>query len=323
MQPFLSRRSFLQTMACAGALGAASGPAFAARKGRFFERIGKDVGVQIYTLGIPATDDPRPAFTELAKIGYRDIELPGLYGPSPIELKIAAEDVGLRFTGMHMPLEPTPWNPKGATLAAPPQAVADLLGALGIRDVVVPLMPLPPLPPNDDPVKRLQALPDVLRAAGPDFWRRLADRLNEKAEALAVHGLTLGYHNHNFEFAPVGSTTGFEVLTSALDPALVKLELDLGWVATAGHDPVRELKRLKGRVRWVHVKDVAKEAPVSYGLNTISTPVGEGRLDWPRILATAADVGVQRYYVEQEPPFDIPRIRALERSYRFLSRVEA
>jgi sugar phosphate isomerase/epimerase len=78
--------------------------------------------------------------------------------------------------------------------------------------------------------------------------------LNERAAALQPHGIELGYHNHNMEFRPVKGTTGWAVLLKELDPKLVFLELDLGWVTAGGLDPVAELRRLKGRVKMVHLK---------------------------------------------------------------------
>ena len=51
--------------------------------------------------------------------------------------------------------------------------------------------------------------------------------------------------------------------------------------------------------------------------------VGAGTLDWARILPAAYAAGVRHFYVEQEPPFTIPRMEAARRSCDFLARLHA
>jgi sugar phosphate isomerase/epimerase len=50
--------------------------------------------------------------------------------------------------------------------------------------------------------------------------------------------------------------------------------------------------------------------------------VGSGTLDWAKILPAAYKAGVRHFYVEQEPPFTIPRLEAIERSTAFLRALE-
>ena len=133
----------------------------------------------------------------------------------------------------------------------------------------------------------------------------------------------LGYHNHNLEFAPIGETTGWEVLMAEADPDLVKVELDLGWVAQAGLDPVAELNKLGDRVISLHVKDVAKGFTPSFYFDPNPTEVGSGIVDWASVLPAAEAAGVGHYFVEQEPPFTIPRPEAMQRSLRFLQGIVA
>ena len=51
--------------------------------------------------------------------------------------------------------------------------------------------------------------------------------------------------------------------------------------------------------------------------------VGSGMLDWASILPAAYDAGVRHFYVEQEPPFAMPRIEAARKSFGFLSQLRA
>ena len=203
------------------------------------------------------------------------------------------------------------------------QATVDALGQLDVTGAVMPLAYLPdgfaPQPGEGFPA----ALTRGLQQGGVDGWKRTADALNRKAAALTPHGISVGYHNHNVEFAKVGATTGWDILVDETDRDRVMFEVDLGWVAAAGLDPASFLLRHKGRVRWVHVKDLKRGSPRNYALGIQPTEVGSGRQDWPRILRAAEAAGVRHYYVEQEPPYAIPRIEAAARSHAYLAKVVA
>lgn len=167
------------------------------------------------------------------------------------------------------------------------------------------------------------AISRSVTAAGEDIWKRTAAQLNQAAEALKPLGINLAYHNHNLEFAPIGKTTGWDILWRETERDLVSFEVDIGWIATAGLDPVRFLERSRGRVRLLHVKDVAQDNQTNFQITMKPAEVGNGILPWSRILPAAHRAGVQHFFVEQEPPFVIPRIEAASRSYVFLSQLKA
>lgn len=287
----------------------------------FFKRTGNRIGIQLYMLGDELTKDIDAGFSALAAIGYRDLELPSLLGKSPAELRAAADRAGVKFSSIH--LGPSQLSgPSALNFDTGLQATVDALGVLGITDAVMPLALLPanfvPKPGEGFPA----ALARGFQQDGVDGWKRTGDALNRKAAALSPHGITVGYHNHNVEFAPLGKTTGWDVLIGELD-SRVQLELDLGWVAAAGLDPSAMLLRHKGRVRWVHVKDLKASTKRNYALGIDPTEVGSGKLDWPRVLEAAHKAGVQHYYVEQEAPYKIARFDAAAMSFAFLGQVRA
>lgn len=326
MQEFLvNRRSLLSALAATGAVALADAPALAAMrktqgKKPFFKRIGKPIGLQLYTLGDLPAKDMDGTLAKLAAIGFTDIELPNFYNRSPAELRAAADRAGVRYSSIHMNM-PGPFTGGALNLMSPAQQIADGLNVLGIRQVFLPLCPLPEgfsVPEGKSPQV---AIGDALRAAGADHWKKTAALLNERASALKPHGIALGYHNHNMEFAPLdGGVTGWEILQREVDPALVNFELDLGWTAAAGHDPAAELAKLKGRVKAVHVKDIKPSTKTNFTMGQDPTEVGSGMLQWSRILPAALAAGVEHFYVEQEPPFAMDRLAAVTKSHAFLSR---
>jgi sugar phosphate isomerase/epimerase len=253
MTQTISRRAFVGASAAMTAATILPGAANAASGQRFFGDRGPRLGLQIYTLGEGAGKDIDATFAHVAAMGYREIELPSLLGHGPKELRVAADRAGLSIPSIHLPLTRMTMG-MGAALsfASAPAAIAEALGTLGAKTAIAPLFLLP------DGFRPLAgetfqtAIGRAVRAAGADLWKTTAALLNERAAALKPAGIATGYHNHNPEFTPLGQTTGFDVLKRELDPALVHFEVDLGWVAAAGHDPVTFLATLHGRVGHVH-----------------------------------------------------------------------
>lgn len=315
----MNRRKALASLA-AGATAALAPAATAASRQLFFKRIGRPIGLQLYTLGDEGRHDIDRVFAQVAAIGYRDIEMPELYGHAPADVRSAAARAGLAISSLHVPASPM-FNKVEATLSGDIGKLVDEMGALGVTQAVLPILLWPAgfVPRSIENFG--QDLLKAIALIGPDHWKRNANLLNEKAAALKPHGISLSYHNHNIEFAPIGKETGWSILVRETDPALVHFEVDVGWVAAAGIEPVHFLESLKGRVRQLHIKDLRATTTTNVTIGMSPTEVGSGKLDWSRILPAAHRAGVRNYYVEQEPPFSIPRMDAAARSFRFLSAI--
>ncbi|MCW1429478.1 sugar phosphate isomerase/epimerase family protein [Novosphingobium sp. JCM 18896] len=319
----ISRRSLLAGMAVTGAVAMLEGTAIAAKRRTFFARVGLPVGLQVYTLGDEAGRDIDATFAQIAAIGYREIELPSLYNRKPADLRAAADKAGLAISSLHIHPVMRGMGGAGLTLGSAPAEIADALGALGAKRAALPIAPFPDNF-RPQPGEAMQAtIGRTFAEAGADHWRRTAAMLNEKGAALRPLGVALGYHNHNMEFAPIGGTTGWDILVKETDPAAVHFEVDVGWVATAGLDPAAFLRQHRGRVAQLHVKDVAAGNTTNFALSMKPAEVGSGTLDWAKILPAAHDAGVRHFYVEQEPPFAIPRIEAARKGYAFLAQLRA
>jgi sugar phosphate isomerase/epimerase len=145
-------------------------------------------------------------------------------------------------------------------------------------------------------------------------WQELADVLNKAGEAAHRRGLTLCYHNHSFELEPMEGKIPLDLLLSSTDPALVKLQMDVYWVTHGGRNPAAEIRRLGSRVATLHLKDM--DATPARGITT----VGRGIIDFAAVLAAAADVKVQNYFVEEDAPAD--PMAAIRSSYDYLARLE-
>ncbi|MDE2410148.1 MAG: sugar phosphate isomerase/epimerase [Sphingomonadales bacterium] len=316
----VGRRSMLKIAAAGAGLAMAPGLLAATSTKRFFGGKDRRLGIELYMLGDGVGKDLEGTLMRLAGMGYREIELPNLLGHTPREIRVAADKAGLSISSIHLPLVRQAM-PNGLSLGTEPARLAEALGELGARWAVAPLVLLP----RDFRVQPGETFPKAIgrsvRAASPDIWKETAALLNDRAAALRTSGVRVGYHNHNLEFAPIGNTTGFDILLAETDPKLVHFEVDIGWVAAAGLDPVRFFDRLHGRVALLHVKDLTAASPVNFEIGMEPADVGTGRMPLRRVLDAAWNAGARHFLVEQEPPFQGTREAAAKVAINALERV--
>jgi sugar phosphate isomerase/epimerase len=309
----LSRRGLLA--AGVVAMGAAYGGVASAADQPFFQRRNLSVGIQLYTLGPDLAKELDAQLATVAKIGFRSVELAGYLGRTPAELRAAFDRAGLVCPSAHI-------APKGAGgFSGDLAKLADELHVIGVKSAIMPILYIPDRFSGAD-----------LRQAGgqmtADDWKWNADFLNEKAAVLKKAGIVSGYHNHNFEFAPLkgakgGDTTGMEILLKGTDPSLVTFEMDAGWVTAAGQDPFALLKTYPGRFTQMHVKDIKASTKTNFVLQQDPTEVGGGMIDWKRLLLAAYEAGVRGFYYEQEAPFAHTRLESARISFDYLAKVMA
>lgn len=198
----------------------------------------------------------------LSQIGYRAVEM-SPFGPlSKEELKSVLDGEGLRFPSTHLGVQQI-LEETGRTVEA--------LKYLGVEHVA---------------------------ASGggksADDYKRLAADLSKAAQTLGEAGIAFSYHNHHWEFQKFEGRTGLKILVEEADPA-VNFQLDTYWVQEGGADPIAWIKSLKGRVPYLHLKDMT----IIDG-KVHMAEVGEGNLNWPGIFAAAGEAGTRWFIVEQD-----------------------
>jgi sugar phosphate isomerase/epimerase len=311
----ISRRDFLMagTLLGAGAIGAGNALPF-------FRRTGLRIGLQLYTVGDDLKRDFEGTLAAVSKIGYRSVELAGLADHSVDDWREALDRVQLKCPSIHVPP-----HAKASLNLDEIGMLAETAHALGIGTIVCPMFNIPerfsltPLAGESGAgmAARLGASMTL------DDWKWNADYLNKKAAALKPHGLRFAYHNHNVEFAPVGSSMGLAQLIQDTDPTLVTFEMDAGWVVAAGADPVALLAAHPHRFSAMHVKDVKASTRPNFAFQQDPCEVGQGIIDWKTLLAKAYQANVREFYVEQEPPFGKPRLESVGISFQYLNALVA
>ncbi|MGI6609689.1 MAG: sugar phosphate isomerase/epimerase family protein [Limnochordia bacterium] len=138
-------------------------------------------------------------------------------------------------------------------------------------------------------------LPAKYRESGAAGYAHFAQEASQVAAKLAVNGFTWSYHNHSFELEKFDGRSALAILYEESDPKCFLGEIDTYWIQHGGGDPAQWILDLKGRIKLLHLKDmgVLNRQPVM-------AEIGEGNLNWPRILSAAAESGVEWYIVEQD-----------------------
>ncbi|RYG35944.1 sugar phosphate isomerase/epimerase, partial [bacterium] len=152
-------------------------------------------------------------------------------------------------------------------------------------------------------------VPWIGEDAYAEGWAAFGKRLEPLGKKLAEEGLTLCYHNHDFEYK---SGDGMSELYGSTDPEALKAEIDAAWVKIGGYDPVETVRALGDRVAVVHLKDFDPEKTPRW------TPAGYGVMPLVELIAAANESGVEFGVIElDESPGD--PLDAVRESYAYLS----
>lgn len=155
------------------------------------------------------------------------------------------------------------------------------------------------------------------------YYTAIAELMNEFAPRLSEAGVTIAYHNHNWEFEDAGDgRTGYQILLENTDPETVGFELDLYWAVVGDADPIGLIQDNPGRFPLMHVKDAVmavndegNEAP------TFAT-VGQGYIDFAEIFAHREVAGTEWYFIENDRPQPDGTTSACE-SYAYMAATAA
>jgi sugar phosphate isomerase/epimerase len=283
----LSRRHFL-----AGSAGL-----IAAGRARA-ELLGQPIGLQLYTVSDAIGRDFDGTLKAVAAIGYRAVEGNlSLAGHDAKALKAIYDRLNLAWHSAHC---------GGDELGGGLTKTIETAHAVGLNYLVCAFPQIP------------RTAKDVMAGITLDDWRANAALFNRIGEQMRAAGITFAYHNHNIDFRRYGGVSGYDMLLANTDPALVKLELDCGWMVSAGLDPVDYLGRYPDRYVMLHLKDLRRDHIPNTDLKMASTEVGKGIIDWKRLLTAAGKTSVSGLYVEQEPPFATSSLESVRASFAYL-----
>jgi sugar phosphate isomerase/epimerase len=285
-----SRRQFLAGAAAIAAAPLVPEPVFAQRH--------LLLGLQLYTVRADLAKDYEGTLKLVKAAGVQKVQANlTMSGKSSKDQRKLYDDLGLVWDSIHA---------GGDALRKTPQATIDEAKAAGIKNITCSF----PLYPEDRAV--------IMKGPTVDDWKKNADAFNKFADLCKKSALSFGYHNHNLEFRKIGDVVPYDLLLKETDPALVGMEMDIGWVIAGGADPVAYLTKYPKRYSSVHLKDLKNEGIPNTNMKMVSAIIGKGIVDWSKVLPAVKKSSVSSAYMELEEPYDPSPIGMVQQSAAFL-----
>ena len=275
------------------------------------ERIGAimalPIAVQVYSVRDDAAADLRATLQSIKNMGYDGVEFAGLYGNKPADIKAMCAEIGLTPISAHVPY---------LDMVKDPEGVLRDYAEIGCSYVVIPYL-TPEYRPGED------KFGEVIENA---------KMLGKKANEL---GMTLLYHNHDFEFIKLNGKYALDILYEEVPADLLQTELDTCWVNVGGEVPADYIRKYAGRTPVVHLKDFfGEKSDDMYELIGIESkapkrpsgfefrPVGAGLQNFPEILKASEESGAKWVIVEQDKPsMGLTAMESIKKSIEYLKSI--
>ncbi|MBN7817712.1 sugar phosphate isomerase/epimerase family protein [Algoriphagus pacificus] len=186
----------------------------------------QEIALQLYSLRNEMKEDPVKYHQMISEWGIKNLEGGGTYGMSDFEYEKLLADNNLQFVGV---------GADYAQLTKTLQPIIDQAKKYGAKYVTCYWIPHTEGPISLDEIKVATAL------------------FNQTGKELKKHGLEFLYHPHGYEFAPAGKGVVLDyMLENATDFAF---NMDVFWIKMGGGDPLKIMKKHKGKFPMLHLKD--------------------------------------------------------------------
>jgi len=282
----LDRRSFVNLLLI-GAAGQMCLPKPGLAASTIEKRKLTKVGAQLYTVRKELERDFKGTLARIAALGFREVEFAGYFNHSPEQIKNILAGNNLSAPSAHV---------QTSVLRGSLEGTIEAARIIGHQYLICAYLP----------AEERRSLDD---------YRKLIDLLNRVGEQFKRAGIQFGYHNHDFEFAPMEGRIPYDLILAGTDAQLVKMEMDLYWITKAGYSPLAYFQKYPGRFPIVHIKDMDNTPGHFF------TEVGRGIIDFRPILAAAKQAGIQHYFIEQDETPGSP-FESLKISLDYLKRLE-
>lgn len=246
-------------------------------------------GIQLYTVRdfMTTKEDIAETFAKLKKMGYDEVQTAGCMIPYK-EFGELAKNAGIEIIGTHDDFD---------------MMVSDFEKSL-------------------DNHKLLDTTNIGTGGMGyetVDDVKNFIEKANIIAKKAEENGMKFTYHNHSHEFAKWnenGKTT-MDMLIEGLDKDNTSFVLDTYWAQHAGVDVCSYIEKLSGRIDILHLKDMCVKN-TERGCEPYITEIGNGNMNWKKIIETAEQCGVKHFVVEQDGNWNPNCFAAAKKSIEYL-----
>lgn len=250
------------------------------------------VGLQLYSVRDYLEKDFMGTLEKVKEMGYDSVEFAcGFFGHTGEEVKAKCDELGLTPISAHVDRK---------TILADPEKVIGSYAAAGCRYIAIPW--------SDWKVD----------LAGADGYEEFKEDLVKIAGECKKFGITLLYHNHDFEFVKIDGEYKLDLLYKELSADVLQTEIDTCWARVGGENPSEYILKYAGRAPLVHFKDyVGERSSDMYELigggkvhktddKPVTPfefrPVGYGVQDVKSLIDASEKAGAEAIIVEQDRP---------------------
>lgn len=246
------------------------------------------IALQVYSVRDHAEKDLLGVLEKIAAMGYQGVEFAGIYDNKAKDVRAKLDELGIKAISMHIPLVDLIDNLDNSI---------DMLKTLGCSWAAIPWM-------------------ETTRCPGGDLWEQTKADIIIMGEKLVKAGITLLYHNHDFEFEKHESKYKLDIMYDLISSDILKTELDTCWVRVGGENPADYILKYTGRSPIVHLKDFNRgdgsddiyelgmednrDIKKGRGENFDFKPVGYGEQNIPSVVKSAEKIGAKWLVVEQD-----------------------
>lgn len=258
--------------------------------------MGTVIGAQLYTVReyCKTPEDLEKTLERVAEIGYKAVQLSGVCECDPVWLKGVLDRLGLVAPLTHT-------SPK--LLIEKPEAVIEAHKTLGAEYIGIGAAP--GIFQKEEP-----------RRALDEIYGEFKTSFAPVIEKIKAAGLQFGYHHHDREFAKLSDGTLFmDALCRDYTPDECAIIVDTYWVQAGGSDPAAWLRKLNGRIKCIHFKDMSYSTEDQ---KVRMAPIGEGNINWDAVFAAVKESDIEYAFVEQDKAYGEDPFDCLARSLAFI-----
>ena len=249
-------------------------------------------GLQTYTIRKYQKKNFEKAYRPLAEMGVFDLEIARIdfTKENAHKVKELIDKYGFRPVSIQV---------KPKHVFGNMDDVVEFCNITGCKNVVISMLPFECILGKEE---RFYSF-----ISGLDSW---FDRYAEQ-------GITLAYHHHNWEYIKLsnGKSRMAELLSKT---EKIRFVHDTYWTARCGIDPALQIKEFGRRLLGIHLRDLDFKKRFLDVLPH-DTRVGDGVIDFKRVLSAAKEVGCEYTVIEQKT--DLP-YEDLKRSLENLQIIE-
>ena len=227
----------------------------------------------------------------LKEIGYSYMQCSAGLTYDPVQFKRISEEADMPIVLTHAPLE---------RLLNDTDKLMEEHTLFGCKNIGLGMLPIPMYSDEKE-------------------CKETIDKLNVAAEKMAQNGFKFFHHNHHYEFIRYGNETLMDYMIK--NTPYINFTLDTYWVQYGGVEVCDLLEKLKGRIECVHLKDYKLEKVAERKYEPKFAPIGDGTMNYEKILAKMKDCGAKYFLVEQDNAADLPDTLGLvTRSIEYLNK---